>query len=363
MSECAYTGSSDPELYSREVTDALARTDFGTLKKIAALLADAKQRGANIYTAGNGGSAATASHIVNDLLKGCRRGNIEGLRASCLNDSSTLVTCLANDFCYADIYTVLLRTYARRGDVLLVFSGSGNSANILSVCKTARSMGISVVGFGGRDGGAMKELCDICLLAPLNCMEQIEDLHMLYCHSLVSCVRGLLEDIWDVEVVNHDPHGNFKYAFFNFDGTVAYAEKDDNGEYSSAELAAGAAGYLRELNARGVRCYLFDSVDPSALAHRLGIDDCFARIGDSTLLEQMISEENIDVGKFVIVSDDADNIFAAKQCGGYAVAVAGMRPAKGNRIDSERRAAVADAGADCIIPGFAGAQRLTELLF
>ena len=110
--------------YAGQVADNLMRTDFDTLARIAGLILETKKNGKRIYTAGNGGSAATASHMCNDLMKGARVFGREGFRAVCLNDSSPIVTCLANDFAYEDIYSIQLRTYAEPGDLLIVFSGS-----------------------------------------------------------------------------------------------------------------------------------------------------------------------------------------------------------------------------------------------
>ena len=98
--------------------------------------------------------------------EGCRVDGREGFRACCLNDPNAVVTCLSNDFSYEDVFAIQLRTLARRGDLLIVFSGSGNSPNILRACETAREMGMTVIGFGGRDGGKMKALCHICCWPP-----------------------------------------------------------------------------------------------------------------------------------------------------------------------------------------------------
>lgn len=202
-----YNASSNPKEYAQEVCDALMQTDFEKLREIAQIILKTKQDGKMIFTAGNGGSASTASHIINDLTKGCRIGNREGFRTICLNDSNALVTCLANDFCYEDIYRILLKTLGNPGDVLLVFSGSGNSPNILRVCELAREMGIITIGFGGRDGGKMKALCDVTLLAPTYSMEQLEDLHVIYLHALVCRLREALQEVWDLEIVHYPPAG------------------------------------------------------------------------------------------------------------------------------------------------------------
>ena len=175
--------------YAADAAARLMRTDFVKLAEIGEVLMSAKAGGHTVFLIGNGGSSATASHMTNDLLKGCRVGDTPGFRALCLSDSSTLVTCLANDFSYEEIYSILLRTYARKDDVLLAFSGSGNSPNILHALATAREMGVTTIGFGGRDGGRMKALCQLSLIAPTDSMELLEDLHLVYCHSLVCAMR------------------------------------------------------------------------------------------------------------------------------------------------------------------------------
>jgi D-sedoheptulose 7-phosphate isomerase len=180
--------------YICESAAAVQKTDFEKLEKIAQMIAESKPRGARIFTAGNGGSSSTASHMVNDLTKGCRVGENPGFNAMCLSDSCAVVTCLANDFCYEDIYKIMLQTYAKSGDLLIVFSGSGNSENILRAVKEAKALGVSVIGFGGRDGGKMKELCDICIIAPTDSMEMLEDMHLIYEHALVVALRELLAE-------------------------------------------------------------------------------------------------------------------------------------------------------------------------
>ena len=216
-----YNGSYDPKKYFSEISEALLKTNFNIFTNIIDEIIGSKRNNHTIFSAGNGGSSATASHFINDLVKGCRVYNREGFRAICLNDSTPLVTCLANDFSYEEIFSILLRTYAKPGDILMVFSGSGNSPNIVHVCETARQMGLIVIGFGGRDGGKMKELCDYIIIAPTDSMEQIEDLHMIYIHSLICSLREKLKSIWDIEIVNFPPRKKPKYAIFDFDGTIS----------------------------------------------------------------------------------------------------------------------------------------------
>ncbi len=181
--------------YASDTADRLMKTDFVKLAEIGEVLLKSKAEGRAIFLMGNGGSAATASHVTNDLVKGCRVGDTPGFRAFCLSDSSALVTCLANDFSYEEIYSVLLRSYAKAGDVVLAFSGSGNSPNIVHGLATAREMGLTTIGFGGRGGGKMKALCDHILIAPTDSMEMLEDLHLIYCHDLVCAMRPALSSV------------------------------------------------------------------------------------------------------------------------------------------------------------------------
>ena len=178
--------------YARDCTERVMRTDFGALNQIVDLLLKAKAEDRVIFTAGNGGSLATASHICNDLLKGCSVNGKPGFNAVCLGDSSAIVTCLGNDFSYEDIYAFQLAAKLHKGDVLLLFSGSGNSMNVVKAAEVANRMGAVTVGFLGRDGGKLLPLCQYSVIAPSDNMEQIEDIHMLYCHAMSYTIQKLL---------------------------------------------------------------------------------------------------------------------------------------------------------------------------
>ena len=178
--------------YSQEVITAIQNTDMTTLAKMAELLFAAKDKDLTIYTVGNGGSAATASHICNDLLKGCGVCGNPGYKAECLCDSTAVLTCLANDFDYESVFSIQLRAKAHAGDILIAYSGSGNSPTILKAVAMAKEKGMTVLGFTGRDGGKLAPMCDLALIAPTDSMEQIEDLHMLYVHVLSHCLQKLL---------------------------------------------------------------------------------------------------------------------------------------------------------------------------
>lgn len=180
--------------YIKNLSDAVNKSDFATLSTIADMIMETKKTGAKIYSAGNGGSAATASHIANDLLKGCRVGNQIGFKAISLSDTVPVITCLGNDYSYDEVYSIQIDTNGQQGDLLIVFSGSGNSENIVRAVESAKKIGMKTIGFLGRDGGKLKNICDIYIIAPTNSMEQIEDIHLSYEHALVSTLSNKLRE-------------------------------------------------------------------------------------------------------------------------------------------------------------------------
>ena len=209
-------------VYLQELTSSLQSTDVPVLSQIVSALLEAKRTHRRVYTAGNGGSASAASHMVNDLIKGCRVENRDGFRAECLSDSIPVVTCLANDLSYEEIYSLQLRTKADPGDLLVAFSGSGNSPNILRAAETAKEMGVTVIAFTGRDGGRLAPLSDLCIIAPAERMEQIEDLHLAYAHACVNALRLRLAGEWGMEILRYPQRKRpIQSALFDFDGTIS----------------------------------------------------------------------------------------------------------------------------------------------
>ena len=178
------------------------------------------QRGEHRLYSGNRGSAATASHMANDLIKGCRAHGRPGVRAVCLCDSTPVLTCLANDFSYDDALAIALGTLAEKRDMLIVFSGSGNSENIVRCVNKAKEKEMETVAFTGRGGGRLKDLCDISVTAPSSVMEIIEDIHMTQEHAMATVIREQLAHRWDIEII-HPRTVLPSAALFDFDGTVS----------------------------------------------------------------------------------------------------------------------------------------------
>jgi len=148
-----------------------------------------------IFTVGNGGSAATASHLACDLAKGTITPGRPRFRVVALTDNVPLMTAWSNDVAYEDVFVEQLRGLIRRGDVLVAFSGSGNSENVLRAVKLARQVGGITIGFSGYAGGRLSTMVDVPVVVPNHCMEQIEDVHMTLCHLTCTVLRERMQHI------------------------------------------------------------------------------------------------------------------------------------------------------------------------
>ena len=176
--------------YCEELTRVLALIDEAAFNAVVEAIKRAQEADKAVYVCGNGGSAATASHMVNDLVKapadasGCRP-----IRAFALTDCVPLMTAFANDVEYAQAFARQVEAYGREGDLLVAFSGSGNSANVIEAAKVAKSKGLGIIGFTGFQGGKLGPLCDIHVNVPCNSMAQIEDVHLIIEHALVEALK------------------------------------------------------------------------------------------------------------------------------------------------------------------------------
>jgi D-sedoheptulose 7-phosphate isomerase len=180
--------------YMERMGNTLGDSPFDKLAEAAAILMEARREGRWIFVAGNGGSSATASHLTNDFVKGLSSGNKKRFRVIALNDCVPLVTALSNDYSYEECFREQLKNYASPGDVLLVISGSGNSKNIVNAASYAKAAGMSVIAFTGRDGGKVGAYCDINCISAADVMEEIEDTHMVWEHSLICGLRQMIAE-------------------------------------------------------------------------------------------------------------------------------------------------------------------------
>jgi D-sedoheptulose 7-phosphate isomerase len=150
----------------------------------------------HIYVIGNGGSAATASHFVNDLTKLVWDQTEVEVNVRCLSDNVPLITALANDIAYDEIFAWQLARCFTCDDVLIAFSGSGNSPNIIKAIEVANEVFSALtIGIGGRDGGEMCRTTDYSLIVSDNSMQIIEDVHLAISHSLCTDIIGVIKGL------------------------------------------------------------------------------------------------------------------------------------------------------------------------
>ena len=142
-----------------------------------------------LFLAGNGGSAANANHLAADLIYGVNQAGRGTFQVHSLSANPSVLTCLGNDIGFENIFSHQLEALAESGDLLLVFSGSGNSPNILQALKAAKKIGVTSVALLGYDGGGAKALADLAIHFPIHDMQAVEDLHMIVGHLLMKVLR------------------------------------------------------------------------------------------------------------------------------------------------------------------------------
>ena len=165
----------------------LADLDFNQVESI---LLRARDEGHTIFIIGNGGSAATASHMANDLNKGASVPGRTRFRALALTDNVPLITAWANDTHYERVFVEQMANFLRPGDVLVAISGSGNSPNVVAAAEWAHLEGAVTIGLTGGNGGRLRGLVDCSLIVPSSRMEQIEDMHLVLSHALCVSLRA-----------------------------------------------------------------------------------------------------------------------------------------------------------------------------
>lgn len=170
----------------KSVIDAFPVADLETFLSI---LRKARENRNTIFICGNGGSWATASHMVCDFSKNTRMPDKNRMIVMGLGDNIPSLTAYANDEGYHRVFAEPAISLMKTGDVLIAISASGNSPNILEVVKAARLLGATTLGLAGFDGGLLKSAVDQALVIPTNSIELVEDFHMIVDHILVTGLR------------------------------------------------------------------------------------------------------------------------------------------------------------------------------
>ena len=181
--------------YLDEMKYTLNALPLERIQDVVDVLLSANYVGSTVFVLGNGGSAATASHFACDLAKGTITPGRPRFRVIALTDNMPLVTAWSNDVAYEQVFAEQLSGLIGRGDVVVAISGSGNSPNVLRAVELASRMGGITIGFSGFAGGRLSTLVDVPVVVPCDCMEQIEDVHMILCHLTCTVLRERLRRI------------------------------------------------------------------------------------------------------------------------------------------------------------------------
>ena len=164
----------------------LQKLDFNEINVLMNAIDETRKHGATVYIMGNGGSAATASHFVNDFNKGISEYIEKKFNFICLNDNTPTVLAIANDIGYESIFEFQLRGKVKKDDLVIGISGSGNSINILKAIELAKSAGALTAGLTGYDGGKLRKMVDIPVHVPVMSMQVTEDIHMIIDHMMMA---------------------------------------------------------------------------------------------------------------------------------------------------------------------------------
>lgn len=171
--------------YAGRLSTTLATFDWTPVEALASDLLECWKSGRQLFLCGNGGSAGNANHLANDFMYPLSKRKGSAIRVQALSANPAVLTCLANDEGYDNVFAFQLASQARKGDILLAFSGSGNSPNILKALEEAKRMGVKSYAVVGYSGGKSKMLADVAIHFAVDDMQIAEDTQTILGHMIV----------------------------------------------------------------------------------------------------------------------------------------------------------------------------------
>jgi len=180
------------QIYSRKVNQAVQQINLGKLCLISDCLWDAMKSKRQIFLIGNGGSAANAMHIANDFIYGIGKRSDTAMKVHALTANQSIMTCLANDISYADVFSYQLEALGQKDDILIALSGSGNSPNIIKAIETAKNISMQTFAILGYDGGRCLALSEESIHVPINDMQISEDMQLIVGHMIMQWLNQRL---------------------------------------------------------------------------------------------------------------------------------------------------------------------------
>lgn len=341
--------------YIERLKEGLDKLDIETIEKIVDTLLIAMKNKKQIFIVGNGGSAATASHMACDLGKGTLKKMYdpteERFRVISLTDNTPLLTALSNDVGYENVFSQQLNNLITRGDILIAISGSGNSENVIRAIKLAQDYKAIIIGILGADGGKIKELTDYSLIYGEKHYGRIEDAGSVLSHLICSWIKEKLKETkgdgeFFKENVSEEKMLNKKVTIFlDRDGVINEnaAEHDYIKTLDEFKFIPGSKETIRKLyennyqlfivsNQAGINKglikkedfekineYLSKETNNSIIKHyycpHKQEENCDCRKPKSGMLLQASKEYNLDLRKCYYIGDSKDDVIAAKSAG------------------------------------------------
>jgi D-sedoheptulose 7-phosphate isomerase len=182
--------------YSDYVWKLISEIDVESIKRVADCFLQAREQDKVVYFAGNGGSAATASHFSQDLAEISRKVQGKAFKTQSLSENISLLTAISNDYGYEHVFSMQIQQNFNSGDVLVAISASGNSPNVIKAAELAKEKGGLTIGLVGFDGGLLARICDhvVHVRSKKGDYGPVEDIHLMLDHMLVSYLHMKLTE-------------------------------------------------------------------------------------------------------------------------------------------------------------------------
>ena len=179
---------SDIDAYLESARLAVASIDSTVVERASALCIECARNGGTIFFCGNGGSAVDSQHLAGELV-GRFRKERNPIPAVAITANSAIITAIANDYDFSEIFSRQIEALGRPGDVLVAISTSGNSSNVLKALETARNISMRTIGFTGAGGYAMSDMTDICLMASSDETSHIQEALLVAGHAICDALE------------------------------------------------------------------------------------------------------------------------------------------------------------------------------
>jgi len=172
----------------KKMTTELQKSGIETMVSIAQAITAALEQNGTVYLCGNGGSAADAQHIAGELVGRFRRER-KALAAVALSTDTSIITSIANDYAYENVFSRQVEALVREGDILWAFSTSGTSANVIAAAESAKKKGAYVIAFTGAINSKLEQIADICFCADSESTARSQEIHQLAYHIICDLVE------------------------------------------------------------------------------------------------------------------------------------------------------------------------------